>query len=152
MCTSCSSVIRPGDPHTECWIHLGRDHTCSKCEETGSFMGFPSFRHYLKACYSGEGFPSGSGGKGPSPEKSGSNSEMQQDARNTSVSQADKNGTGNAVSTIGKVFRSDLPIFKSWDSQTLVWLTYKTSKVWTRFGVHSFGVLLYTCQGWGQLL
>ena len=73
-------------------------------------MGFPSFRHYLQACYSGEGFPSGSGGKGPSPEKSGSHSDLQQDTRDTSVSKADKNGAGNAVSTLGKIIRSDMPI------------------------------------------
>ena len=51
VCKGCDAKLRPEDPHSLCWEHIGVTHTCSKCRDLAPFAEFESYQHFLAKCW-----------------------------------------------------------------------------------------------------
>ena len=51
VCKGCGAKLRPEDPHSLCWEHIGMTHTCSKCRDLAPFAEFESYQHFLAMCW-----------------------------------------------------------------------------------------------------
>ena len=51
VCKGCEAKLRPEDPHSLCWEHIGVTHACSKCRDLAPFAEFESYQHFLAKCW-----------------------------------------------------------------------------------------------------